>query len=535
MSNSETVLGGGVKPSSQLMADVNAGFAFFLDCVVNLFVLSGIMIGAFGFPSEVMFGKIIPGAIVGILFGNLIMVWVAKRSAARTGNTSITSIPMGLDLPTIFGMVFFILGPVYLANLETLGEIAAAEKAWHLGMACALWMAIFKGIFSFFGRAMQQELPQTALIGSMAGIAIVWLGAEALLGVLVLPEVGIVSLIVMAFALISGHRLPFNLPGAVLAILAGTVLYYVLAFAGVGNGYVVTETPDLVPALPTFTLAGFGVLLGESTNYLGIVIPFALLIAASSVNVVAGAKIVGDEYDPALVVRLDSLTTVISAVCGGVVQTTPYFGHPTYKRMGAQTNYALGAAGIITVGGFLGVIAFASLMIPTAVLKPILVVVASDIVRLAFTGSDVRHAPAFLFAVAPGILNYAYSKVTELYSKLEASVTSTLSSDWLANYALLGAMANGYVLVSLVWGAFMVWIIDRRLVRAGVTAFSAAILTLFGVIHSVSPDSGMYLPWNMPDLGGVEILPFRLAAGYVIAGIMLLALHLTGPKDATES
>ncbi len=529
-----SVLAGVAKPTSQLAADINAGFAFFLDCVVNLFVLSGLLIGAFQFPSEVVFGKIIPGSIVGIVVGNGLFIWHAKKVAKETGNAAITSIPLGIDLPTVLGMVFFIVGPVYAVNVGDLGELAAAEKAWHLGVASAFWMAIVKFVFSFFGSRMQKELPQMALIGAMAGISLVWLGAEAIFGIFSLPEVGIISLIIMAFSLISGHKLPFALPGAILAIVAGTVLYYILAFSGFSDaGYILKDAPELRTAFPMLTLIGPMGMFGDVTGYLGIIIPFAILIAASSVNVVAGARIIGDTYDPGKVVRIDSLTTAVSALFGGMVQTTPYFGHTTYKRMGARTGYAIGVSVFVAVGGFLGIIAFASQMTPEAVLKPILVVVACDILRLAFSGGSVAHAPALLFAAVPGILNYAYTKVSDLYGRVGEAVTS-LPADWMYNYTLLGAMSRGYILTSLIWGTMIVWIIDRKLIRAACAAFVAAALVEFGIIHSVLPSSGMYTPWNIPDLGGAEILPHRLAIGYLIAGMMLVLFALT-KSDAEKA
>jgi len=522
MADQENTSGGIALAPSQNVADINAGVAFFLDVVVNMFVLAGVLIGVFDFPKDVIFGKIIPGSIAGILVGNLALVWLTKRTIKETGNEKLTSIPLGLDLPSVFGMVFFIIGPVYTLGLSTMDSAAAAHNAWVIGMASALWMAVIKFGLSFFGRLMQHGLPKMALIGTMAGIATVWLGAEAIYGIFELPEVGILSLAIMAFALIAGHKLPFNMPGAIIAIVAGAVLYYILAIAGVGGSYVVPDMPALTPALPRPTVAGVFAMFGDVTNYLGLIFPFALLIAASAVNVVTGAKVLGDEFHAGKVVRLDAASTAISALFGGVVQTTPYFGHATYKRMGARTNYALGAAGVITVGGFLGVIALASQLIPSAVLKPILVVVASDIMRLAFTGGDVRHAPALLFAIVPGILNYAHTKISGLYQMLDEKVVSALSQDWVAGYVLMGVMARGYILTSLIWATLIVWIIDRKMVRAACAAFAAAICTEFGIIHSVLPSSAMYLPWAIPEVGGFEALPHTLATGYMIAGIMLL-------------
>ena len=525
------VLGGSAASTSQFACDMNAGVAFFLDVSVNIFVLAGVLMGVFGFPAEHMFGKIIPGTITGILLGNLAFIWLAKKTTKETGNEKLTSIPLGMDLPTVFGMCFFIVGPTYAGSVEALGVDAAADKAWIVGMASTIWMAVIKFVLSFFSRAMQTQMPQMALIGAMAGIATVWLGAEAIYGIFELPEVGIVAFSIMIFSLIAGHRMPYGMPGAILAIVAGTFLYYVLAFVGAGDDYVIKQAPDLAVTLPSVTLAGFGGVFGDVTNYIGIIFPFALLIAASSVNVVTGAKVVGDDYDPAKVIRMDSAATAISALFGGIVQTTPYFGHTTYKRMGARTNYALGASIALTVIGFVGLIALASQMIPSAVLKPILVVVASDILRLAFAGGSVAHAPGLLFAIVPAILNYAHTKVNDLYGRIGEAAQQALMTDWYPGFVLLGVMARGYILTSLIWGALLVWVVDRKLVRAAGAAFAAALFTEFGIIHSVLPSAGMYLPWAIPEMGGFEVLPHRLATGYLIAGIMLLLFSRVKSND----
>lgn len=524
-----SALDGAPVVSSQFSADLNAGFAFFLDCVVNLFLLSGLLIGVFDFPRDVLFERIIPGAIVGIVVGNALCVWYARKTVRETGVETHTSIPVGIDLPTLFAMVFFIIGPTYSSNLEALGAEVAAMEAWMVGVAGTVWIGVAKLLLSFLSRAMEQHLPRSSLIGAMAGIATVWLGAEAYLGILVLPEVGLVALLIMAFSLISGHRLPYGLPGAILAILAGTILYYGFAVAGVGEGYVLKAVPDLVPAIPLPTTAGFDGLFGSASSYLGVLLPLAILIAASSVNVVAGARIIGDTYDPQTVVRLDSAATLISALFGGVVQTTPYFGHTTYKRMGARTHYAIGVATVVAVGGGLGIIALASQLIPEAVLKPILMVVACDIMRLSFSSTDARHAPAVLFSLVPAILNYAFTKVDDLYNRVGAATVEAAMGArfmaWNEGYILLGTLSRGYILTSMILGALFVWIIDGKLKRASAISAIAAILTLFGVIHSVLPSAGMYLPWALPDLGGTELWAWRLALGYSILSALLLALN----------
>ena len=65
--------------------DLNAFFGLMLDNVTQLVILSGILIGVFGFPKELVFYKIIPGSVVGVLIGDLVYSTMAIRLARKTG------------------------------------------------------------------------------------------------------------------------------------------------------------------------------------------------------------------------------------------------------------------------------------------------------------------------------------------------------------------------------------------------------------------------------------------------------------------
>ena len=40
----------------------------------------------------------------------------------------------------------------------------------------------------------------------------------------------------------------------------------------------------------------------------------------------------------------EGLATIVGALFGGVIQSTPYIGHPAYKAMGARSAYTLATA-----------------------------------------------------------------------------------------------------------------------------------------------------------------------------------------------
>lgn len=525
--------------------DINAGFAFLLDCVVNLFVLSALL-SMFGFPMEIIQTRIIPGALVGIVVGILLNVRMARRIARETGNPNVTAMPIGLDMPTTVGITLTLLGPLFLILKSELGNAEeAATIAWYVGMASTIWMGLIKFGLSFFGSTIQRLLPLSALLGAMMGVAIVWLGANAILGVFTTPEVGLIALAVLIYALIAGFRVPGALPGAVAAILLGTLVFYILGAAGLLHGFTWPQVDPMALYVPVPSFGGVDELFGRSLFYMAIIVPFALLITVSTINLTAGANLLGDDLKSGELIRVDAGATIIGAIFGSVVQTTPYFGHATYKRLGAHRVYALGVAAVLAVGGVLGVIGFLIKVLPDAAIKPILIVVACDIVRLAFKGVEVRHSPAVAFAIMPAILNFAFVKVSQLMSHVETGIerlqnaaaslneaaqqvitqaTAFLPADWLQGYILLGALSRGYILTGLLWAAVVAYIIDRQLMSAAYVFFLSAVLSLFGVIHSVLPNSAIYFPWQL-EVSDQQVaeLPYHLAAGYLLAGLTILA------------
>lgn len=524
--------------------DLNAYFAFLLDCVVNLFVLKIILEG-FGFPVEFIYAKIIPGGAMAIVVGNVIYTWLSFRTAKRTGSPQITAIPLGLDITTIIGYAVGVLGPVFLVVKGQTGDVElAARTAWYVGMAGTMWIAAVKLICSFFGGAIRRFIPPAALIGSIMGIAIVWLGANSMIGIFEVPTVGLISFTIMAFALIAGHVLPGRIPGAVVGLVLGTAVYYLLGGAGIlemlGQSFASPVIESAGVQMPEITFGGFNEIFGRAITYLPLTIPFGVLVAASSINITEALQLAGDEYRTEDVIRGDALGTFIGALFGSVIQTTPYFGHLTYKRMGARAAYSMAVTVTVFLGGVTGAIALLSNLIPGAVAKPILVVVAFDIIRLGFESLPARHAPAIAMASIPPIFNFAQAKVDDLLMKvqdglssLEASVNTVLPAFWFEQYYLMLALSRGYIVTSLLWAASMAFIIDRRLREAAAMLLLAGVFTLFGFIHSLAPQGAIYLPWDLARIGAetglsssAMLLPYNLALGYALAALILYGLSL---------
>jgi AGZA family xanthine/uracil permease-like MFS transporter len=58
-------------------------------------------------------------------------------------------------------------------------------------------------------------------------------------------------------------------------------------------------------------------------------------------------------------------------------------------------------------------------------------------------------------------------------------------------------------------------------------------LTLFGVIHSVEPSGGLYLPWELGGVGRTLALQFTCAYLALAGVIALLQVH-RGTADAPD-
>ena len=69
--------------------------------------------------------------------GDIAFFFLAFCLAKKTGRKDVTAMPLGLDTPSTFGMVLFILGPSYLQGTPMgLTESDAADRTWGIGIWC---------------------------------------------------------------------------------------------------------------------------------------------------------------------------------------------------------------------------------------------------------------------------------------------------------------------------------------------------------------------------------------------------------------
>ncbi len=507
--------------------DLNGFFGLMFDNLTVMSFLAGILVFGFGYPADIVYTRMFPGTAFGVLFGDLVYTWMAFRLARKTGR-QVTAMPLGLDTPSTIGLALAVLGPAFLSLKGSgMGEREAAMMTWKIGMATMVLIGIIKLALSFAGAWVQKIVPQAGLLGSIAGIALALIGFLPLLDIFGVPLVGLVSLGILLYNLVARIRLPGNVPGVLASVAVGTALYHVLGPAGLLGTPYHAPVAELHLGFPMPTLAfleGFVPALG----YLSLAAPFALLTVVGGINVTESARVAGDDYSTRDILLTEAVATIVAGLCGGVAQSTPYIGQPAYKQMGARAGYTLVTGLFIGLGGILGYVSFIIELIPRAVLAPILIFVALDIMCQAFLACPARHAPAVAFAFLPSVSRLLAIKLGNPglvpVERFRALISTPLKE--FPEVLVTVALGNGFILTAMLWGAFLAEMIDRRLHRSALYLALLSLFTFFGVVHSSAPDGNVYLPWTLT--GELErAVPYQFALGYLVLAGVLMLLSLT--------
>jgi AGZA family xanthine/uracil permease-like MFS transporter len=166
-------------------------------------------------------------------------------------------------------------------------------------------------------------------------------------------------------------------------------------------------------------------------------------------------------------------------------------------------------------------------LIPRAVLAPILVFVALDIMAQAFLACPAKHVLAVAFAYFPTVARLLSIKLAnpefvpvETFQKLMVAQGRSLPE-----LLVTVALGNGFILTGMLWGAFLAELINRRLKISAVYLGILALFSFFGVVHSCSPDGNIYLPWTLSGIA--REIPYQFALAYVGLAVMLLVLSAT--------
>jgi AGZA family xanthine/uracil permease-like MFS transporter len=518
-----TIGSGRRAPSWISQGDLNGFLGLALDNTTQLVILSGLLIGVFKFPPDLVLFRMLPGTAIGVLAGDLVYTWLALRLMRATGRSDVTAMPFGIDTPTLFAMVFGVLGPVMLATGDPI-------LAWKVAMAVTIAIGVVKTALAFAGDWVRRVVPRAALLGSIGGVAIFLIAFLPSLKLFADPMTGLVALGVLFLALFGRVRMPLGIPGAFAAVLAGTAVFWGRAWLVGGGEAVAAGAGHVQFAIPWPTLVWMDAI-PHALGYLSIALPFALVTVVGGIDNTESASAAGDHYRTRDVLLTEAGATILAGLCGGVIQNTPYIGHPAYKAMGARSGYTLATGLVIGLGAMAGVLPALVRILPEAAVAPILVFIGLEITAQAFLASPQRHGAAVAITFVPVA---AAMVLLEVGSVLTAAGTSAgaLTGEAAAIVGALRVLGNGFVLTAVLWGSALAAIVDRRLAAAAVVFAIASAATLFGLVHSPLESGALFWPWTLPSL-----VSARLAGAYGILAALCLGLssRAVAPDVEAES
>ncbi|MDP5219073.1 xanthine/uracil/vitamin C permease [Ruegeria sp. 2205SS24-7] len=499
-------------------SDFSAFWALFTDNLVNLLILSGVCQFVFQMPAEIVFGRIVPGAAIAILAGVAVYTYMAKWAANLQGK-DVTALPYGISTPVMFVYLFGVIGPIYWATQDPL-------LAWQVGIGAGFMGGIVAALGAIVGPFLKRITPRAGMLGTLCGIALVFIGSVPLAEIFEHPIIGFTSLLFILWGLIGRFRLPGNIPAGLVAIGAGTIIAIIL-----GEAKLDASGMGFYPPIPYFgdLIAGVQYLFANPELFL-VLIPVQIYNFIETMNNVESAEAAGDHYPVGLCQVTDGAGTMIGALFGSPFPTTVYIGHPAYKRLDAHAGYIIGVAVVIAAAAFLGFLSFLAGLIPIAAAAPVLVFVSVSLITNTAWAVKPLHMAAVSFAILPHISAFLMVKWGSLMNALRSSgveglpalgdegLTAALLMEG-AHYEGHLALSQGAILTGLIWGAIVADVIDGRFRMAGGFAIAAAVMSSIGVIHSFTLQA--------PQMDGITI-------GYLIIGAFLYLYPLLAPKGDLE-
>src|SRR6202049_611776 len=99
--------------------DIDGFFGLARDNLVQLLLIDALCRFVLGFPPELVYGRVLPGAAVSILVGNLAYAYQAKQLAERTGRSDVCALPYGINTVSLIAHVFLVMLPAKMLAIRT--------------------------------------------------------------------------------------------------------------------------------------------------------------------------------------------------------------------------------------------------------------------------------------------------------------------------------------------------------------------------------------------------------------------------------
>ncbi|UJR38027.1 hypothetical protein I4U23_030709 [Adineta vaga] len=470
--------------------DIDGLVALFIDNMATLLTI--ILSLQYVLDADIVYGKIAPGVAIAMVWGNFYYVYMARKLAYKEKRDDICAMPYGINTPGAFAFVFGIIFPVYYKCIREnnhTNERSCQELAWYIALASNFITGIIILLLCVFGDFIRRNIPGVALLSSLSAVGFTYLALAQFLPITASPIVSFLPFAIVMIGYFSEIKIgPF--PIAIIALVVGTALGWATSL---NKAQDVRDTSLVIKAYaPAFPIRTIFSHINQIGPYLSTTIPTAISIAISTIQCVESARRAGDFYPTREAMFADGIGTIISSLFGSFLGMTVYIGHPAYKKMGARQAYSIINCIIYLPLCFFGIIALFLRVIAVVAVNPVIIFIGLFICSETLTITPPRHYPAFLLGIMPVITDWirttiingvssAYSNFTIPNVYFTENITSHITD---FSYRGLENFSGGSLLLCIFITAIMMYMIDRKFIRAAIWSLLAALLSFFGLIHS---------------------------------------------------
>ena len=503
--------------------DLDGFFGLALDNLVQLLVIDALCRFVLGFEPELVYGRVLPGAAMSILAGNLFYSWQAMRLARETGRDDVCALPYGINTPSVFAYVFLVMLPVKIAT-------GSSEAAWQAGLVACLGSGLIELTGAFGADWLRRNVPRAALLSTLAGIALTFISLGFLFRTFQSPVVGLVTFGVVSLVYFGRLRFKGGVPGGLVAVVLGTALAWLTGLAPVGEGF---AAPGLYLPVPVVGELVAALSSGYALTYASVIVPMGLFNLVGSLQNLESAEAAGDTFPTAPSLAANGAGTVVAALFGSCFPTTIYIGHPGWKALGARIGYSWLDGIVMTaicLTGTLGMLAWA---VPIEAGMAIVLWIGIVIAAQAFQATPRAHAPAVVIGFLPGVAAWGALVIKGALRAAqgvwggEDAVFSDVSEALVRSELWPGGvfgLEQGFIFTAMILAAATVAVIEGRFKLAAAWMGAGAVLSWFGLMHGwqwTPADTGLDVGWAVgPEAAGA----------YALTALAFLVLPLLGER-----
>ena len=490
--------------------DFDGFFALFIDNLLLLMLIALLCPTVCGLPTSLVFGRMLPGAALSICAGNVFYGWQARRLAQRTGRRDVTALPYGLNTVSVISFCFFIMGPVY-------AQTKNVDLTWKVGVFACFLSGVIETAGAFCADWLRRNTPRAALLCPLAGLSITFLAGSFTAQVFTLPLVGMIPLLLVLLAYGARLKLPGRVPAGLVAIVVGvlfTAVFRRLGWLAAATGPA-SASLGWTPPRPV-NLFEF-IFQNDGWRYFAVILPIGILGILSAIQILDSAEAAGDRYPTRSSLLMNGVGTLAASLFGSPFTTALYIGHPAWKGLGARSAYSTLNGVVIMLLCLFGGVPLVMRLLPVEAALGILVWIGIVMTAQAFRDSPRTHGPAVAFGLIPALAAWALPMIRTAVEKAGGTLYETAPKfgGELYLHGLI-ALSQGSLISSMVLGALMAHVMDRRYRHAAAWALAASGLSFVGLIHAY-----VLTPAGIVNRFGWAAAP-EFATGYLACAVALL-------------